>query len=90
LAIFNNFPNPFNPSTTISFSLPETGPVNLAVFSVTGQKIRELASGPFPAGRHSVIWDGRDQSGMPVSSGVYLSRLITKKKSTANRMLLVK
>jgi hypothetical protein len=89
-AISGNYPNPFNPSTTIDFSLPASGQASLAVFSVTGQKIRELVSGSLPAGRHSVVWDGRDQNGSAVSSGVYISRLMMNDKTTTNRMLLVK
>lgn len=89
-AITGNYPNPFNPSTTISFSLTETGRASLAVYNVTGQKVRELVSGTLPAGWHSVVWDGRDQNGKPVSSGIYISRLMMRDKVTANRMLLMK
>lgn len=89
-AIFGNYPNPFNPATTISFTLPETGQAGLAIYNVSGQKVRELASGTLAAGRHSVVWDGRDGNGSAVSSGVYISRLMMKDKATASRMLLVK
>lgn len=89
-AIIGNFPNPFNPSTTISFSLPESGQASLAIYNASGQKVRELASGTLTAGRHSVVWDGRDQNGNTVSSGIYISRLTMNNKVTANRMLLVK
>ena len=73
--LFPNRPNPFNPSTTIDYTLPKAGKVNLAVYSVTGQKVRELMSGIVTAGSHSVVWDGRDDRGGTVSSGVYISRV---------------
>ena len=89
-ALTGNYPNPFNPTTTIAFTLPSTGPANLAVYSITGQKIRDLVSGPMSAGAHSIVWDGRDASGLPVSSGVYLTRLSQGSHTTASRMLLAK
>jgi hypothetical protein len=71
-----NYPNPFNPSTMISFALPEAGKVTLAIYSVTGQIVRELANGDMPAGRHAFSWNGRDQSGHGVAAGLYLYRLV--------------
>ena len=89
-ALTGNYPNPFNPTTTISFTLPSTGTANLAVYSITGQKVRDLVNGPMSAGAHSIVWDGRDASGQPVSSGVYLTRLSQGSHTTASRMLLAK
>lgn len=86
----DNFPNPFNPSTTISFSLPETGRASLVIYNASGQKVRELVTGILNAGRHSVVWDGRDGDGKMVSSGVYISRLTMKDRAASNRMLLLK
>jgi serine protease AprX len=88
--INGNYPNPFNPSTTIGFTLPATGATSLSVFSITGRKVRELVNETLSAGPHSVAWDGRDDSGKPVSSGVYLSRLRMGGHITGGRMLLVK
>jgi hypothetical protein len=85
-----NSPNPFNPSTTLSFSLPRTGNTLLSIYSITGQKVCTLVSGPMSAGKHSVVWDGRDDSGNLVSSGVYLSRLETGKLVSTAKMLLMK
>jgi ligand-binding sensor domain-containing protein len=90
LELWSNYPNPFNPSTAISFTLPASGPVSLAVFDITGRKVRDLMNGPMGAGNHSVVWDSQDASGKPVSSGVYLSRLTQGGKAVARRMLLVK
>jgi len=89
-AITGNYPNPFNPTTTISFTLPETGQTSLTVYNVSGQKVRELASGTLSAGMHSVVWDGRDMNGNQVSSGIYFSRLTMKDKIATGKMLLTK
>jgi hypothetical protein len=85
-----NYPNPFNPSTTIPFLLPDPGIVTLIVYDITGCKIRTLVSERMSAGTHSVNWDGRDDNGQPVGSGVYLSRLRAGKLTATGRMLLVK
>jgi len=85
-----NTPNPFNPSTVIGFRLASDMPVHLAVYSASGQKVRELVSGQMSAGRHSVVWDGRDDAGQTVSSGVYLYRLEAGGKGEAKRMLLLR
>jgi len=74
-ALFENYPNPFNPSTTIRYSLGTSGHAELAVFNSLGQKIRTLAEGPQAAGVHTVQWDGCNGSGQRVSSGVYFYRL---------------
>ncbi|MHB9029896.1 MAG: ligand-binding sensor domain-containing protein [Candidatus Latescibacterota bacterium] len=86
----SNYPNPFNPSTTLEFTLPKAGTVELAVYSITGQKVRTLTSGALPAGMHKAVWDGRDDAGETVSSGVYLSRLRVGNTTRTSRMLLLK
>ena len=75
VSVLTNHPNPFNPSTSITFTLPVPGKASLSVYDITGQKVRTLVAGQMTAGSHSVLWDGRDDSGRAVSSGVYLSRL---------------
>jgi hypothetical protein len=90
LSISGIRPNPFNPSTTLSFTLPRSGHAELAVYSITGQRVRTLLSGPLSAGSHSVVWNGRDNSGKPVSSGVYLSRLTAGKQTATGKMVLLK
>jgi Tol biopolymer transport system component len=89
-AITGNHPNPFNPSTTISFGLPSSGTASLAVYDITGRKVRELAAGRMTAGAHSTVWDGRDASGRAVSSGVYFARLSIGGAATTHRMMLMK
>jgi Tol biopolymer transport system component len=90
-ALLGNYPNPFNPSTTIQFSLKTAGKVNLSVYNAAGQKIRELVpNAVMTPGVHHVLWDGRDDSGRPVSSGVYFTRLGMGDRSLAGRMVLLK
>jgi hypothetical protein len=83
-------PNPFNPSTTISFSLPAAGKAQLAIFDITGQKVRTLISGDLSAGSHSAVWNGRDGDGCAVSSGVYFARLESGKSAQTMKMLLMR
>ena len=75
-ALLQNYPNPFNPSTTISFSVPVASTVSLKVFSVLGQEVATLSSGPVAGGKHEFVWDARDKAGMQVASGAYLLRLV--------------
>jgi hypothetical protein len=74
-ALFQNHPNPFNPSTEIRFQLPEAGHVIVRIFNALGQEIRRLADEQYGAGVHSVRWDGKDNAGNAVASGVYLYQL---------------
>lgn len=90
LSLLHNHPNPFNPSTTLSFTLPDPGRVLLAVYDITGRKVRTLVSESWRAGSHTVIWDGRDDAGNAVASGVYLSRLTAGKYTATGKMLLLK
>lgn len=85
-----NYPNPFNPSTTIAFTLPSAGSARLSVYSLSGQKIRELASGEMTAGSHSVVWDGRDARGAQVSSGVYIVSLKHGSFTASKKITLVR
>ena len=71
-ALSQNHPNPFNPETTIRYTLAETGVVRLSLYNVSGQLIRTLVGGERAAGSHSVTWDGRDDAGREVASGVYV------------------
>jgi len=90
LALAQNHPNPFNPKTTIRFALPAAGPVELAVYDATGRRVRTLLSGPQPAGTHHVVWEGKDDGGHPLASGVYLYRLETEERVLSRKMLLLK
>lgn len=89
-ALNENFPNPFNAQTTIDFSLPRAGAARLTVFNAAGQPIRRLAEGRLGAGAHRVVWDGRDDGGRLVGSGVYLYRLEAGEKRQTRRLVLLK
>ncbi len=85
-----NYPNPFNPSTTITYDLPESGPVTLAVYDLQGRQVAILAQGFRRAGRHSAVWQGRNRAGESVGSGVYLYRLRTDRFTAQGKMVLLK
>jgi 5-hydroxyisourate hydrolase-like protein (transthyretin family) len=74
-ALHQNFPNPFNPSTTISFDMPVAGQVKLVVFNMLGQEVATLMNGTMASGRASIVWNAADRSGISVASGVYFYQL---------------
>ncbi|MEZ4386017.1 MAG: peptidoglycan DD-metalloendopeptidase family protein [Candidatus Krumholzibacteriia bacterium] len=83
-------PNPFNPTTTVAFSLATAGDVDLAVFDARGRRVAGLVGGSLPAGGHRVLWDGLDEAGRPVRSGAYLVRLQTGGEVRWTRAMMVK
>jgi hypothetical protein len=85
-----NFPNPFNPTTSIGFSVPETGQVMINIYDILGRNVRTLISGQYTPGRYSVVWDAKDSNGRMVSSGTYLYRITAGKFTEARRMLFMK
>ncbi|MFH1278144.1 MAG: FlgD immunoglobulin-like domain containing protein [Candidatus Eisenbacteria bacterium] len=85
-----NFPNPFNPSTTIRYRLDEADDMTLAVYNAAGRRVRLLESGFRGAGEHETVWDGRSERGNDVASGVYTARLETKGRATSRRMVLAR
>lgn len=85
-----NYPNPFNPSTTIEFALPHATNLRLNVYNMLGQKVVTLADKFYQAGQFSVTWDGRDESGQMVETGVYLYRLESANMTVSKKMLLMK
>jgi hypothetical protein len=90
-----NYPNPFNPSTTIEFTLGAPGStggdqVKLNVYNILGQNVRELFNGYLPAGNHSIVWNGDDDGGQRVASGIYLYRLRVGAESQTKKMMLLK
>jgi len=86
-----NFPNPFNPSTTIPVLMPETGHVELVVYDVLGHRILQLFNGELAPGRHLFTWDGLDASGRRVPSGVYFYTVrFPNHQSVTRKMILMK
>jgi hypothetical protein len=85
-----NWPNPFNPSTTIRFELPAPQHVELSVFDVAGRRVATLADGVLSAGSHDRTWHGRTDTGEAVASGVYLYRLVTGQRTATRVMTLLK
>ncbi len=84
-----NFPNPFNPSTSIRFALPEAASIDLAVYNILGQRVITLVSGTVAAGLHETSWNGRDQSNQPVTSGIYFYRLTAGDQTVKTRKMLL-
>lgn len=85
-----NHPNPFNPSTTITFTLPQAGPVKLQIFNLAGQLVRTLVAEALPAGTHQARWDGTVEGGGRAGSGLYLSRVETAQAVAESKLLLAK
>ena len=83
-------PNPFNPSTAISFVLPEDANVHLAVYDLKGRLVNRLIEGDQPAGQYDLVWDGKDRAGDQVSSGVYFARLDTSLGTVIQKLALIK
>jgi len=88
--LHQNYPNPFNPSTTINYSLIENSKVSLNIYNIKGQKVKQLVRDQRTAGQHSVIWNGRDDNGKSVSSGIYFYKLITDNFEKTKKMILMK
>jgi hypothetical protein len=90
-ALDQNFPNPFNPATTIPIAVPVTGEVTVKIYSILGEEVRTLHSGVLERGRHWLTWDGRNSAGRTVATGMYLTRLSTQAGgSHVIKMLLLK
>jgi hypothetical protein len=90
LILENNYPNPFNPTTTIRFGLPQDQQVNLSIYSITGEKVATLVENFVKAGFHEITWDGRNQNGTEVSSGVYVYMLQASNEKVFKKMMLVR
>ena len=85
-----NFPNPFNPATKIAFGLHAAGTVKLGIYDASGRLVRTLINGARPAGHYSETWDGRDERGVAVASGVYFYRLDAGSFSETRKMVVLK
>jgi hypothetical protein len=95
-ALGQNYPNPFNPSTKVEYWVPEgvkvggRSNVSITVYDVHGARVRTLVSGPKNAGHYIAQWDGRDDHGSPVGSGIYFCRMATAGFTGTRKMVLLK
>ncbi|MDD3643767.1 MAG: FlgD immunoglobulin-like domain containing protein, partial [Candidatus Krumholzibacteria bacterium] len=85
-----NWPNPFNPGTTIAFGLKERGHTSLRIYDAAGRLVARLVEETMPAGRHTMVWDGRDRNEAPAASGVYFSRLVAGEFAQTRKMILIR
>jgi hypothetical protein len=85
-----NYPNPFNPTTTINYSLKENSKVSINIYNIKGQKVKQLVSDQLSEGQHSVIWNGTDNNGKSVSSGIYFYKLKTENYEKTKKMILLR
>ena len=88
--LISNYPNPFNPTTTISYSLPAEGEVSIKIYNIKGQQVKQLVNGSQPEGYYDVVWNGKDAAGKQVSSGIYYYRLKACGKTINKKMLMLK
>ncbi|MCL1827266.1 MAG: T9SS type A sorting domain-containing protein, partial [Candidatus Cloacimonetes bacterium] len=88
--LFNCYPNPFNPTTNISFSISKESNVCIDVFNIKGQKVKSLLNEVVKAGKHTIVWDGKDNKDQSVSSGIYLYKMTTGDFSSVKKMVLMK
>ncbi|MCB2230336.1 T9SS type A sorting domain-containing protein [bacterium] len=89
-ALASNYPNPFNPSTTIEFALPRRSDVRIDVLNIVGRQVCCLLNKTLPAGEHAVVWNGQTDNGTPAASGVYFYRLSTESFTDSRKMVLLK
>jgi hypothetical protein len=85
-----NYPNPFNPTTTIEYSLDRRAHVRIEIFNILGQLVRTVVDETKSAGSYRAVWDGADDAGQPMPTGVYLYRMQTDGLAQARKMLLLK
>ncbi len=85
-----NYPNPFNPQTTINFNLSESSPVELSIFNVKGEKVRSLINGTLTADNYNIIWNGRDDSNRKLAGGVYMYKLKAGVYTSTRKMIMLK
>ena len=86
----NNYPNPFNPSTRISFKIAENSSVRLEIFNLLGERVRLLVDDIYSPGNYNAVWNARDDFGYKVNSGIYIYRLVTNNFVDSKRMVLMK
>ena len=86
----NAYPNPFNPSTSISFDIADPSDVKIEIFNTKGQKVRDLLSGYCNVGSHSIVWNGKDNNGIHCGTGIYFYKMQAGKFVQVNKMMMMK
>ena len=89
-SLYQNFPNPFNPTTQISFDLPKQSQVTISIFNSAGQLVRRLVNSDYEAGSHNIVWNSRDDLGKPVASGLYLYTIRASGFVRTKKMVMLK
>jgi hypothetical protein len=89
-ALYQNSPNPFNAETLLRYHLPKDGEASLALYTLTGRRVRTLRSGSHTIGHYSIMWDGKDEAGREMGSGVYVMRLWTKDGVITRKVVLIR
>lgn len=88
--LLDNYPNPFNPTTTIGYNLPANAHVKVEVINLLGQTINTLVDQALEAGHHEVVWDGTNSNGKSVASGIYFYRIQAESFTATKKMMLLK
>lgn len=90
VALGQNYPNPFNPATTIPYTIDRTNPVRLMIYDIAGREVKRVVDGMKSAGSYSAVWDGTDERGLQVPSGVYLARVEAGTTVKTKKMILAR
>jgi hypothetical protein len=90
LALYANYPNPFNPTTTIAFDLPASGKVKLEIFNILGQRVKVLADSELPPGHYQYIWNTKTEDGQSLAAGIYFYKLQSGERTIVKKMILSK
>jgi hypothetical protein len=89
--LYSNYPNPFNPETSIRFSVAKNSLVNIEVFNIKGQKVRSLTNRMYDQGLHRVVWNGKDDKNQSVGSGIYFCKMkVNNHQIKTRKMMLIK
>jgi len=88
--LFQNSPNPFNQETLIKYTLPEDGPVRLSIYNLLGERVRTLVDEMHLPGEHEVRWDGRNEQGKEVASGIYFYKIETATLTDRKKMIVIR
>ncbi len=89
-ALHQNYPNPFNPTSTIQYDLPKATHVRILVYDIMGREVVRLLDGYMESGFHQVVWNGRDGTGRGVTTGIYITHLVTPEYTKSIKMVLLK